>query len=151
MTTVVQESKQDDQGSEGVDRRKHPRTRPQEPSRVVIRNPQGTLIVADLLDVSPSGFRISYEGAYLNPGSWIGVLYPWGEVPARVVWTAVTGIVSETGVALHTDRRQPGDGVPSHVSRDTLPVKNLDTTGTGSGLQPGARKARKETSERKLP
>jgi len=67
---------------------------------MTIRDTQGSVISAVLLDFSRCGLRVRYEGAYLCPGTWIGICYPWGEVPAKVIWTATTGVKRETGLAL---------------------------------------------------
>lgn len=45
-----------------------------------------TLIRGEMVDISPSGFRIRYRGAPLRPGSSIQINYPWGNIYARVIW-----------------------------------------------------------------
>ena len=82
------------------DRRRDRRSRPQQAVRLVVKDSQYAMVVADLLDFSVSGVRICYRDVYLAPGSTIFLCYPWGEVPARVVWTAVNGNTTQSGVAL---------------------------------------------------
>ncbi len=84
------------------DMRRENRTRVSDQVHIIIRDTNGSVISADLLDFSRSGLRVRYDGAYLSPGTWIGLCYPWGEVPAKVIWTAITGVKRETGLALST-------------------------------------------------
>jgi len=60
-----------------------------------LRNLQG-----ELLDVSPRGFRIRHSHAELVPGKKVQVLYPWGKVWARVVWSKEHGLDYESGLEL---------------------------------------------------
>jgi hypothetical protein len=82
------------------DRRRDSRTRVSGQVHLSIKDTDGSVICADLLDFSRCGVRVRYEGAYLRPGSWIGICYEWGEVPAKVIWTAITGVKRETGLVV---------------------------------------------------
>ncbi len=54
-------------------------------------------IPAELLDVSPSGFRVRHHSAGVAPGT---VIYAWGFVSARVVWTRASKGFAESGCEL---------------------------------------------------
>jgi hypothetical protein len=49
------------------------------------------VVHGEMVDVSPSGFRIRYHGAPITAGSTAEVTYPFGEVQARVVWVCPVG------------------------------------------------------------
>jgi hypothetical protein len=105
MTTSTQgNTDQSRPESATKERRNSPRIRVSKPRSIHVKDAHGTLICAVLLDFSRTGLRISYEGAYLKPGSWIGICYEWGEAPARVVWTAIAGARRETGLDLDIGR-----------------------------------------------
>jgi hypothetical protein len=69
----------------GLDRRREARQAAK--GKVVVRLDHGkTVIRGEMLDVSPSGFRIRYQGHALPAGSDVDISYPWGEVRASIVW-----------------------------------------------------------------
>ncbi len=47
----------------------------------------GDLVRGQLLDVSRHGFAIRHDHAGFLPGQQVNVVYQWGKVKARVVWT----------------------------------------------------------------
>jgi hypothetical protein len=52
---------------------------------------------AELVDVSPTGFRARHHSRGLKRGT---VVHAWGFVTARVVWTRQCGGISESGFEL---------------------------------------------------
>jgi hypothetical protein len=54
-------------------------------------------IHGEMVDVSPSGFRIRYRGKALTLGSEVRISYPWGKVHASIVWVSEIGEYVETG------------------------------------------------------
>lgn len=69
----------------GLDRRREPRT--PATGKVVVRLDHGRKVIqAEMVDVSPSGFRIRYRGLPLQSGSDVDITYPWGDVKASIVW-----------------------------------------------------------------
>ncbi len=65
---------------------------------VVVRLDFGTRVIrGELLDVSPSGFRIRYPGSILKTGTEADVSYPWGYVKARIMWVRQAGEICEAG------------------------------------------------------
>jgi len=57
-------------------------------------------VQGELLDVSPHGFRIKHNHPELVAGKQFQVLYSWGRVPGRVVWSKKQGLGYESGIEL---------------------------------------------------
>jgi hypothetical protein len=65
---------------------------------VVVRLDFGTRVIrAQLVDVSPSGFRIRYPGVILKTGIEADITYPLGYVKARIMWVRQAGPICEAG------------------------------------------------------
>jgi hypothetical protein len=81
----------------GVERRREPRQPAK--GKVVVRLDQGnTILRGEMVDVSPSGFRIRYRGdTRLLAGSEVDISYPWGEVKASIVWVRSENEWTEVG------------------------------------------------------
>jgi len=80
----------------GLDRRRE--LRQPAKGKVVVRIDQGkTVICGEMVDVSPSGFRIRYRGNILQAGSDVDISYPWGEVKASIVWVRAEDGWTEVG------------------------------------------------------
>jgi PilZ domain len=54
-------------------------------------------IAAELVDVSPTGFRVRHQSTGVAPGT---VVHAWGFVSARVVWTRTSDGFVESGFEL---------------------------------------------------
>ena len=55
------------------------------------------VINGDMVDVSPSGFRMRYFGDPLDVGSEVEITYPWGTVKARIMWFHVIAGMCDVG------------------------------------------------------
>ena len=49
------------------------------------------LVEGQLLDVNTHGFKLRHDCLELTPGQKVQVLYSWGKVWARVIWTKEQG------------------------------------------------------------
>lgn len=54
-------------------------------------------IQGELIDASRRGFRLKHSAAELVPGKRVQVVYPWGNVWARVVWSSPDGAEYQSG------------------------------------------------------
>ncbi len=67
-------------------------------------HPADTVIRAELMGASQTGFRIRFCGnSPLKIGSRVRVTYPWGKIYADVVWCQPVGEWLEAGFALVQD------------------------------------------------
>jgi hypothetical protein len=84
------------QSKAGLDRRREARQTAK--GKVVVRLDHGkTVIRGEMVDVSPSGFRIRYRGPALPAGSDVDISYPWGDVRASIVWVRSEDNWTEVG------------------------------------------------------
>jgi len=60
----------------------------------------GQQVEAELLDISIHGFRVRHAHPPLASGREFRVIYPWGEVIARVVWSRAVTKWNESGFLL---------------------------------------------------
>jgi hypothetical protein len=87
------------QSKADLDRRREARQAAK--GKVVVRLDHGkTVIQGEMVDVSPSGFRIRYRGHALPAGSDVDISYPWGDVRASIVWVCSEGDWTEVGFTI---------------------------------------------------
>ena len=128
--TIAQPTSDEPEKASEADRRKHPRTKVRKPVGVVIRNCDNCRISADIVDFSPFGLCVSYQGAYLVPGRRVDVCCLWGEFSCRVVWTAAVAGSMTSGMALEGAEKQ----LANMLALDCPgPVQALDARSTESG------------------
>jgi len=58
---------------------------------VMLRPQKGVLLRGEMVDISPGGFRIRYEGKRMKVGAHVEVLYPWNNTIAKIAWTIRSG------------------------------------------------------------
>ena len=66
---------------------------------LTLRLPNSQTVQGGLMDVSLHGFKIHHSCVDLIPGLEVQVLYSWGKVWAKVVWTRQFGSRYESGFA----------------------------------------------------
>jgi hypothetical protein len=76
---------------------RHPAT-----GQVTIRHPHGQ-VQGQLLDVSPSGFRMTHRDATLEAGQFLQFTHAGCSGRARVVWNRIIDGVIETGFLIVPD------------------------------------------------
>ena len=68
---------------------------------LTLRLPEASnFIEGQLLDVSTHGFKLRHDCLELTPGQKVQVLYSWGKVWARVIWTKEQGLHYHSGFEL---------------------------------------------------
>ncbi len=82
---------------QAVERRREKRQQASGAVTLHLAGTPGEVVSGELLDVSPSGFRIRHHNRALRPGLEVQVIYPWGEVNARIMWTREVGDSIESG------------------------------------------------------
>lgn len=82
------------------DRRRHQRTPAQEDVTLCVKGPKDAIIAGQLVDLSTGGFRVRHDSHSLSEGQEVRLLYRWGDVAARVVWSRDVENAVETGFTL---------------------------------------------------
>ena len=72
------------------------------PVRVRFADPQPAEIEGQLMDVSPSGFRMSHANQSLQAGQMVEFSYSQAMGEARVMWNRIQGQRVETGFLIVT-------------------------------------------------
>lgn len=67
------------------------------PVRLIRSGYKAEEITAELIDISIHGCKVKHRRNDILTGEQFQVIYPWGEVRARVVWTRINGTWVETG------------------------------------------------------
>jgi len=93
--TLVQQQSHNGFQQQYDERRKEPRTAAS--GEVTLHLGGSVTIRGELLDVSPSGFRIRHQSNELKPGMEVEVQYPWGQVRARIMWARELKGIRESG------------------------------------------------------
>ena len=83
-----------------------PRTEPRQPAEgpVLVRfaDPQPEEILGQLMDVSPSGFRMAHANQSLQSGQVVDFSHSLAAGAARVMWNRITDQRVETGFLIVT-------------------------------------------------
>jgi hypothetical protein len=90
-----------------IERRAAPRTPAS--GEVVFRSYDHILLKGEVMDVSPTGFRIRYVGKRMRVGSDVEVIHPWNNVRARIAWTIRSGDWIQAGLQMISDDDPPAD------------------------------------------
>jgi hypothetical protein len=74
------------------------------PVLVNFSNPQPMEILGELIDVSPSGFRMTHSNQSLHSGQMVEFSHPLAVGAARVMWNRIMDQRVETGFLIVTTR-----------------------------------------------
>jgi ABC-type nitrate/sulfonate/bicarbonate transport system permease component len=74
------------------------------PVLVNFSNPQPMEILGELVDVSPSGFRMAHANQSLQSGQLVGFSHGFAIGTARVMWNRIMDHRVETGFRIVTTR-----------------------------------------------
>jgi hypothetical protein len=74
------------------------------PVLVNFSNPQPMEILGELVDVSPSGFRMAHANQSLQSGQLVGFSHGFAIGTARVMWNRIMDHSVETGFRIVTSR-----------------------------------------------
>ncbi len=74
------------------------------PVLVNFANPQPMEILGELMDVSPSGFRMAHANQSLQSGQLVGFSHGFAIGTARVMWNRIMDHRVETGFRIVTTR-----------------------------------------------
>ena len=84
------------------DNRREPRRSAEGAVRVWFQNPQRLEIHGSLVDISPSGFRMSHEYSALSAGQIVEFAHLEAAGRARVIWNRISNARVETGFLVLT-------------------------------------------------
>ncbi len=68
--------------------------------RLISRDSKQREFEGELMDISIHGFRVRHRPRDLEDNQEYRVIYPWGEVFARLIWHRTTGEWTESGFRL---------------------------------------------------
>ncbi|MBZ5636230.1 MAG: PilZ domain-containing protein [Acidobacteriia bacterium] len=85
-----------------LEQRKEPRQPAEGPVLVRFADPQPEEILGQLMDVSPSGFRMAHANQSLQSGQVVDFSHSLAAGAARVMWNRITDQRVETGFLIVT-------------------------------------------------